>query len=100
MQKFNIEKDALNQFWIQDSFGNLVEGPLSSITDARQVVESLTFTFERNACAWNGHDLNDEKTVKVENKFTTDEVCQTHQGLYVKSVAALASDNPTVRGVS
>lgn len=100
--KFDIRKDYLDQYTIFDSFNNQIDGTFNSLQDAREKVESLTSDFERskNTCAWNGHELGDEPVANVENRFGTDTVCQSHQGLLVKSISALAEKNPTVRGNS
>lgn len=96
--KFYIEKDYLDKYTVTDSFGNQLDQKFDSLQDARNVVASLKEKYVRNACAWNGHDLNDEPVVQVDDRFGTSTVCQSHQGLYVKSIANLADENPTVRG--
>lgn len=95
---FYTKQTNLSEWEIQTGMGGFVAGPFESLEAARAEVEILSAKWERNACAWNGHELNGEPTVKIENRFSEDTVCQSHQGLYVKSVAAIAEDNPTIRG--
>lgn len=96
-RKFSLEKDYLDNYTVKGSYGNEY-GTYDSLSEARQRIDSLTEQFSANDCAWNGHSLDGLTVVEIENRLTTDRVCQEHQGLFVKSVNSLAKSNPTVRG--
>jgi hypothetical protein len=87
IMRFTLQKDGLNQYWIQDNFDNLVGGPFDNVEAANLEIESLTQTYKvRYACAWNGHDLDDLAVAKVAKGYGSDTVCHDHHGVYNKSL--------------